>query len=101
MVPLKEWLFGRAGAGAPIEQGDDTTATPSNQRAEELIAQGNTLEDGGDFESALWRYREASRISPDFARAWVNIGNALQLMGRLDEAIVAQETALRLAPENP
>jgi len=31
----------------------------------------------------------------------MNIGNALQLMGRINDAIVAQETAVRLAGDNP
>ncbi len=100
MVGLKQWPFGRKDATAPTKPGDEATATQSIQRAEELIAQGNTLEDSGDLELALERYRQASRIAPDFARAWVNIGNALQLMGKIDEAIPAQETALRLAPDS-
>ena len=100
MVPLKEWLFSRKQPRVAPEQPPQATSTQSMERAEELIEQGNALEDSGDFASALERYREASGIAPDFARAWVNIGNALQLMGNLDEAITAQQTALQLEPEN-
>jgi predicted O-linked N-acetylglucosamine transferase (SPINDLY family)/2-polyprenyl-3-methyl-5-hydroxy-6-metoxy-1,4-benzoquinol methylase len=70
------------------------------RRAEELIVKGNSLEDKGDFGSALELYRQATALAPDFARAWVNTGNALQLLGHIDQAIVAQRTAVRLDPEH-
>lgn len=101
MAPLKNWLFGSKDTSSTTKQQDATAAASPTERAEALLAQGNVLEDRGEFESALMRYREASAVAPDFAPAWVNIGNALQLMERLDEAILAQETALRFAPDNP
>jgi len=99
MVAIKDWLFGRKSSTTPTPQ-PEGTSTELVQRAEELITQGNVLEDKGDFASALKCYRQASDIAPGFGRAWVNIGNALQLMGQLDDAIVAQQTAVRLAPDN-
>ncbi len=100
MVRLKDWLFRNKDVNTATEQPDDADSARTAERAETLITQGNTLEDSGDFEAALARYREASAIAPGLGRAWVNIGNALQLMGRFDEAIAAQQAAVRLEPEN-
>lgn len=101
MAGLRQWLFGRKDAGLTRESPQDSTATQSAERLDDLIARGNMLEDHGDFESALAHYREAASIAPDSSPAYVNVGNALQLMGRLDDALVAQETAVRLAGDNP
>lgn len=69
------------------------------ESADRLIAQGNTLEDNGDFEAALRCYQEALHAAPGYPRAHMNIGNALQRLGRLDEAIAAQREASRCAPD--
>jgi len=100
MVWAKDWFSRRKNEGTTKPLHEDVPASP-DPRFEEWILQGNVLEDNRDYEGALARYREASRLEPDIARGHVNIGNALQLMGRLDEAILAQETAVRLAPDYP
>lgn len=64
--------------------------------AQRIIGLGNDLEDRGDLDAALARYREAASLAPRYARAHLNIGNALQRLGRLDDAIVAQRTALAI-----
>ncbi len=55
----------------------------------------------GEIESAIWHYEAALAGNPDFADALTNCGNALQRLYRFDEAKVALERALELAPDNP
>ena len=75
--------------------GDAARASPE-ARVAELIALGNALEDRGECEEALKRYREATTLDPTSSRTFVNVGNALQLLDRIDEAIAAQRTACSL-----
>ncbi len=44
-------------------------------------------------------FREAIRLQPDYALAYLGLGDALGALGRLDEAIAAWTEAERLAPE--
>ena len=59
------------------------------------------LEDAGDNSMALERYREAAAIAPGYARAFMNVGNALRALNRLDEAISATREAVRCEPASP
>src|SRR5262249_20799582 len=45
-------------------------------------------------------YREALRLKPDDFTIHTNLGNALKLQGKLDEAIAECRTALRIKPDN-
>jgi protein O-GlcNAc transferase len=69
------------------------------ERADRLIAQGNDREDDGKFDAALKYYGEALTIAPEYARAHMNVGNALRQLGRLDEAVAAQRAALHYSPD--
>ncbi len=64
-----------------------------------LIEAGHVLEDAGDSEGALARYREAIAIAPGYARAHMNAGNALRNLERWDEALAAQRAAIACAPD--
>lgn len=50
----------------------------------------------GAEEAARW----AVHLRPDSARAWANWGVTLRKLGQTDEALRAQQSALRLDPEN-
>lgn len=43
--------------------------------------------------------RHAVKLSPDYALAWFNLGNALTELFRTAEAIAAYERALKLSPQ--
>jgi len=72
---------------------------PLTKEADELIAQGNKLEDTQELDAALTYYQRALRAVPNYARAHMNVGNALRRLGRLDEAVTSMQEAVRYAPE--
>ena len=80
---------------------ESTIATAENalQRAENVISQGNALEDAGDLSGALRCYDEAAQVAPKFARAHLNRGNVLQVLNRISDAISAYQTAASLQPD--
>jgi len=66
--------------------------------SQRLIETGHRLEDGGDILAALSQYEQAVAASPSFMRGYLNLGNALQRLGRTAEAIAALGAALRVDP---
>jgi tetratricopeptide (TPR) repeat protein len=46
-------------------------------------------------------YRRAIALDPDFKEAWMNLGLAMLLQGRPDEALSCQREALRVDPDRP
>jgi len=53
----------------------------------------------GKLDEAIYQFRESIRISPGYAKAYNNLGNALLYQGRLEEAIASYREALRLNPD--
>jgi tetratricopeptide (TPR) repeat protein len=49
-----------------------------------------------DYQGALEQYRIVSRIAPDDDRTWLRLGVAAKSAGRVDEALAAFSTLLRL-----
>lgn len=74
----------------------DIVAHYYNNRGYELIHEAQ--KDGEDvpWRDVLGRFRIATKVSPDFALAWNNVGLALQRLGRKDEALLAFRHALAL-----
>ena len=66
------------------------------------LAQGNlgvALAEQDDYEGAIFHYREALKIKPDYAVAHNNLGCALVKLGRQDEAIKHFHAALTSNPD--
>ena len=68
--------------------------------AERLIAEGNRAEDAGKLAEACALYREAVRLAPQWAKAHLNLGIALQALGDHAGAAGSYEKALALDPAN-
>ncbi len=66
--------------------------------ASDLITEGNSLEDAGQFVQALRRYDAAIALAPQLARAHLNRGNVLLATDDVTGALDAFETALRHDP---
>jgi predicted O-linked N-acetylglucosamine transferase (SPINDLY family) len=69
--------------------------------ADWILEAAHPLEDAGDVEAALARYREAADVAPEYARAHMNVGNALRRLERWDEALAAYRMAIACEPDSP
>ena len=69
-----------------------SVATPSFD-AYKLYLAATGLFQSGDYEGAIALYREALRLDPGFASAWINIGLANTNLGRVDSTQSAFEQA--------
>jgi len=54
----------------------------------------------GDLEAAAEKFRECTRIQPDFFDGWHALGMALMKTGRFPEAIEAGLQSVRLRPDD-
>ena len=68
--------------------------------AEEYVAQGNKLASQKQFDAAIESYKEAIKLNPNLASAYLGIGTAYGSVGRVGDAFEPMKTAVRLAPEN-
>src|ERR1700704_4173039 len=75
-----------------------TLSRSAFETADSLIAEGNTAETAGNLEAACERYRSAVRIAPQYAKAHLNFGIALEASGAADEARGSYEAALAIEP---
>jgi predicted O-linked N-acetylglucosamine transferase (SPINDLY family) len=87
-------ILGRLLAGP----GKPGVATGSREEAGRLISRGQASEDAGEFAAAERLYREAIVAAPGYPRAHTNLGNALQKLGRLEDAVASHLAALELDP---
>lgn len=55
----------------------------------------------GMFDISKYYFQEASRLKPDWASPYNNLGNLYLLIGENDKAIKEYETALKLSPNDP
>jgi len=60
---------------------------------------GNACYEQGRMDEAIAEYREAIRLTPDYAEAHNNLGAALQALRRTDESVAAYREAVRLKPD--
>jgi len=91
MTAVLGWLWKRDRTGG---EGAGVTA------AEQLVTEGNRLEDAGDLASACERYRQALAIAPGYSRAHVDLGVALEASGDERGAVACYQSALRLDQGN-
>jgi len=86
-LALGVWGVGSSGARA--------------QTPEEIFQQANVAYEKGDYEGAAGGYRRVIQYGIVDPRVEYNLGNASFRLGRLGEAVLHYERALRLAPGDP
>ncbi|HZN47382.1 MAG TPA: tetratricopeptide repeat protein, partial [Ramlibacter sp.] len=75
--------------------------SPETARAEQLIAEGNRLEDAGGLAEAMGLYQEAVRIAPELPRAHLNLGIAQEALADVAGARSCYQRVLALESEHP
>jgi protein O-GlcNAc transferase len=73
----------------------------AKQSADALIARGNLAENEGRLQEACELYREAVRLAPQYAKAHLNLGIALEALGDSAGAIACHEKALEIDTADP
>ena len=73
----------------------------ARDEADRLIAQGNRAEDAGRLQEARELYGRAIAAAPDYARAHVNLGIALEALGDVDGAAASHRAALAADASDP
>ena len=76
-------------------------STPARDEADRLIAEGNRAEDNGRHAEARDIYVRAVAAAPDYARAHVNLGIALEALGDWEGAAASHRAALAVDPTDP
>ena len=76
-------------------------SAPARDEAERLVVEGNRAEDLGRLEEARDLYRRAVAAAPDYARAHVNLGIALEALGDMEGAAASHRAALAVDASNP
>ena len=74
-----------------------TQAPPSG--VDELLRDGISAQQHGDFQTAIEDYRKALAIQPGLAEAQANLGAALSAAGQFDAAIEQDIRAMAVAPD--
>ena len=65
------------------------------------FALGRVLMMMGQHDASIAQLEHSIRLNPSFSQAHHGLGFALALAGRLEEAVEAQEMAIRLSPRDP
>lgn len=65
-----------------------------------LSVQGNQAHAQGDFNTAIACHAEATRLNPQNAAYWYNLGNAQRELGESEAASRSYQTALKLDPND-
>jgi predicted O-linked N-acetylglucosamine transferase (SPINDLY family) len=76
-------------------------STQARDEADRLIADGNRAEERGRLEEARDLYGCAVAVAPDYARAHVNLGIALEALGDPEGAATSHQAALASDPSDP
>lgn len=104
MALFRKALARLAGSGsveAAAPQRELSPVQTDSERAAQLIARGNQLEDAGQVPAALALYEQAASIAPGLAGAHLNLGIGLAAMGDLTRAVAAYRAGIALEPQHP
>ncbi len=90
---------GQPSKAAPDRAGKTAAVVPMEPgNAETQYHHGNELFDAGRYAEAAAAYKTATRLKPDYADAFTNLGLSLRRLERFEEANAAYERALALQP---
>ena len=84
---------------------DDTAGDGAREAARALLArihnqEGIARASSGDAESALFAFRRAAELDPEWSAPLCNLGAAFEIVGRAERAQSSYERALSVDPDN-
>lgn len=74
---------------------------PLKEDAGSAFLAGRSFEADGKFKEAVEAYKNAARINPDYAEAYVHLGLVYYRLGRYAEAVDAYKQVIKLRPHDP
>lgn len=83
----------------PVTSDNVTKSNP--ETAEKIFRWGKVLEDAGEFDGALARYREALDVEPANVAVLSQIGRLTIKLGKYNEAVRVLEKAIVISADNP
>lgn len=89
--------------GVPPEQAAlirDAFETGAGPPRRDLREKAEQMLEEGDVAAALEVFDELVRLAPEDVEAWMNRGEVLTLLGRIDDAIAAYERVLAIEPDH-
>ncbi|HTE51600.1 MAG TPA: tetratricopeptide repeat protein [Kofleriaceae bacterium] len=95
-----------ARAAAEEALADEDAGDGAREAARALLARvhnqdGIARASNGDAEAALFRFRRAAELDPEWSAPLCNLGAAFEIVGRLERAQSSYERALAVDPDNP
>ncbi len=75
-------------------------AKDAREKAEQEFLRGSSYDKAHMYREAIEAYREAIRLRPDYADAYVNLGVAYYRIERYSEAVNAYSQAIKIRPVN-
>ena len=85
-------------AAGALLAGHAQQSGPDQQQLQAIFQRGSQAMHAGDAAAAEEQFLEATRLAPEFAEAWLDLGLAQLKGGKLKEAIPSMRQALKLDP---
>ena len=103
---LEEKRADEARAAAEQALADETAGEGAREAARALLARVHNQEgieraSSGDAEAALFAFRRAAELDPEWSAPLCNLGAAFEIVGRAERAQSSYERALGVDPDNP
>lgn len=100
VIALGARTFVRAADWRTVESFNLAAVRTAPASVKALYNAGNARQAAGDLDQAIEYYRDAVSRLDSYGKAWTNLGTALYLRGRHDEAERALQRAVELQPES-
>jgi len=99
-LPGIAWAREQWQTAATPQEATSPTPIANSEGINAILREGRALQEQGDVDAALRRYREALKRQEDYAATHLALASAYLQLGREEEALAELERAAELAPDN-